>query len=267
MIAIQLPSGPDTLLVAADFPQVAAPIIFNHWIEPTLLRRWWPQEAEVQPEPGGNYHLSWPQMGWHLRGHYTAFEPGQLLAFSWQWDHTPEDGEKIVQVRFEPMETDGTRLLLSHGPYTDTPQDQKLRIEDHLAGWIYFLPRLQKLLDVKRYRVVKNYGMSNTDPFEVRAGESFEVSGKVDAWDGNSDWIWIWCTDPRGKSGWVSKNMIDFHADGKTGSARSAYTARELTVSVGNELMGDQADSGWLWCTNRQGENGWVPLAHLSLLT
>ena len=51
---------------------------------------------------------------------------------------------------FEPVAPDGTRLLLTHGPYIDTPEDQELRIEHHLAGWKHFLSRLQQLFGASR---------------------------------------------------------------------------------------------------------------------
>ena len=39
----------------------------------------------------------------------------------------------------------GTRLTLTHGPYTASPADQEERIAHHLAGWQHFLPRLAAL--------------------------------------------------------------------------------------------------------------------------
>ena len=50
--------------------------VFRYWVEPELLASWWAQEAEVEPHEGGGYVLSWPAMGWHLRGRYTVVEPG-----------------------------------------------------------------------------------------------------------------------------------------------------------------------------------------------
>ena len=146
MAVTQLPSGFDILLVEADFFAVTPHTLFDYWTQPTLLQQWWPQEAELVLQVGGAYHLSWPQMNWHLRGHYTSFDPGKRLGFTWKWDHdSQETGEREVKIVFEPVATDETRLLITHGPYIDTPEDQELRIEHHLAGWKHFLSRLQKL--------------------------------------------------------------------------------------------------------------------------
>ncbi len=147
MAVTQLPSGPEILVLEADFPSTIPAALFDYWTEPTLLQQWWPDEAEIQSRQGGAYHLSWPEMNWHLRGHYTAFEPAKLLDFTWRWDHDPQEiGSKEVKLVFEPAATGGTRLLLTHGPYDDTPEDQAIRLEQHLVGWKHFLPRLQQLV-------------------------------------------------------------------------------------------------------------------------
>ena len=56
----------------------------------------------------------------------------------------------MVDVTFEHTSDRTTRLLLTHGPYTETPQDQDLRLEHHLAGWLHFLPRLQACVQADR---------------------------------------------------------------------------------------------------------------------
>ena len=147
MAVTQLSSDPETLLVEASLPGPTPAITFRHWIEPALLQQWWPEQAEVQPHKGGWYHLSWPHMGWHVRGHYLAFEPPSTLAFTWRWDHeSAEEPTREVHVNFEPFWDQDTRLVLTHGPYLDTPEDQEVRLEHHLAGWRRFLSRLASVL-------------------------------------------------------------------------------------------------------------------------
>ncbi|PWT78018.1 MAG: hypothetical protein C5B60_01845 [Chloroflexi bacterium] len=131
----------------AEFPFISPLITFRYWTQPALLQQWWPEQAEIQPRTGGSYHLSWPQMGWHLRGQYLIFEPPTRLAFSWRWDHDPaEEATREVRLTFEPLASLGTRLLLTHGSYQDTPPDQQIRLEHHLAGWNHFLSRLEDVL-------------------------------------------------------------------------------------------------------------------------
>ena len=147
MAVTQLLSGPETLLMEAMFPFSAPSTTFRHWIEPALLQQWWPEQAEVQPYSGGHYHLSWPRMEWHLRGQYLAFEPSNNLAFTWRWDHdSADEATREVHLTFEPLSDQGTRLVLTHGPYLDTLADQEVRLEHHLAGWRHFLSRLASVL-------------------------------------------------------------------------------------------------------------------------
>ena len=120
------------------------------------------------------------------------------------------------------------------------------------------------ILAPRRFRALADYQAQYPDPISVSAGETFQVSEKADAWNGNPDWLWIWCTDPRGKQGWVPKTIITFNPDGKTGVARASYSATELTVAAGEELIAHQEESGWLWCTNQQGNSGWVPLEYVT---
>lgn len=112
-------------------------------------------------------------------------------------------------------------------------------------------------------RVAKDYQTEFVDPIAVEAGEAFTVSQQTSAWERNPAWIWVWCTDQRGKSGWVPKTSIQMGTDGQTGTAHAAYNARELTVTVGQELIIKQQESGWFWCCDEQGECGWVPLSHV----
>jgi len=147
MALTHLPSGPEVLLMEADFPSTSPQTLFRYWTESASLCQWWPQAAEIEPFIGGKYHLSWPGMNWHLRGSYTSFEVGKHLAFTWRWDSDEQEpGERIVELAFEALLDDGTRLLLTHGPYEDTPAEQELRFEHHLAGWQHFLARLQQVL-------------------------------------------------------------------------------------------------------------------------
>src|SRR5712691_4265225 len=109
----------------------------------------------------------------------------------------------------------------------------------------------------RKGRVIADYQALYPDPIALSAGESLTLSEQVESWRGNPQWIWIWCTDQRGKSGWVPKATIAFHATGTTGTVRSAYAATELTVAVGDALLIEREESGWLWCTNQEGKSGW----------
>lgn len=117
----------------------------------------------------------------------------------------------------------------------------------------------------RKCRVVKDYQASSADPISVEAGEVFTVS-KTETWEDNPAWLWVWCTNRRGKSGWVPKNIVQLSTDGRTGMTSISYNAVELTVAAGQELVIEDEESGWFWCRDRQGRFGWVPISHVAAL-
>jgi uncharacterized protein YndB with AHSA1/START domain len=148
MSITKVPSSNDRLVIVAEISRLTPSEVFDYWTKPALLCRWWPQEAEINAHVGSNYHLSWPQMNWHLRGQYTCFEPAKQLAFTWKWDHD-EEGTTVreVVITFEAIPGAGTKFSLTHGPYSNSAEDQEIRIGHHLAGWQHFIPRLQSLVE------------------------------------------------------------------------------------------------------------------------
>ena len=49
-----------------------------------------------------------------------------------------------TRVTFEPVESGGARLTLTHSEYADNPQSAEART-GHLAGWEQFLTKLKDL--------------------------------------------------------------------------------------------------------------------------
>ena len=117
---------------------------FSYFVTPTLLAQWWAPAAQVDGRPGGEYVLSWPSQGWHLRGEYTDYAPGERLAFSWRWDHEPQLPTRLVSIQFEEAPA-GTLLRLIHGVYGQDAVDQADR-DSHREGWLHFLSRLEDAL-------------------------------------------------------------------------------------------------------------------------
>ena len=112
-------------------------------------------------------------------------------------------------------------------------------------------------------RVVKDYRAQFADPIAVEAGEAFAVSERAEPWENNPAWMWVWCTEKLGKSGWVPQRIIQMETDGRMGTTQAAYHARELTVTAGQQLRIEREESGWVWCCDQQGTCGWVPISHV----
>jgi uncharacterized protein YndB with AHSA1/START domain len=140
----QLPSGPDSLAMQAFLSGLTPADAFRALVEPALLVRWWPPEAEVDAHEGGAYCMRWPQQGWQLRGRFLALAPPERLDFTWRWDHEPELPERTVRIVIAPHGP-GSLLTLFHGSYDRSARDQADR-QSHHDGWQHFLARLQELV-------------------------------------------------------------------------------------------------------------------------
>ncbi|HEY0868299.1 MAG TPA: SRPBCC domain-containing protein, partial [Fimbriimonas sp.] len=110
--------------------------LFEHWVDPVLLVQWWPRVASSDRSLGGAYRFEWPQPGHHLYGNYTAYEPGRRLGFTWTWSHEPATVQPLqVDVFFEPLLEDGTRIGIYHGTFMENEFDARQGVAE---GWIHF---------------------------------------------------------------------------------------------------------------------------------
>ena len=110
--------------------------VYEHFVDPELLVRWWPSKAETDPQEGGEYRMFWDGPNATLRGRYRKTVPGKQLAFTWKWDH--EDlPPRLVDVIFKASPR-GCVVSVTH----DAGSDEEA--SDYTNGWIYFLGRLQK---------------------------------------------------------------------------------------------------------------------------
>ena len=103
-----------------------------------------------------------------------------------------------------------------------------------------------------RARVVLAWRVMYPDPIDVRAGETIVVGHADPEWPG-----WRWCSDARGRSGWVPDELIDEHEP--AARIRQDYTARELEAAEGDEVVIEREMAGWAWCRANNGACGWLP--------
>lgn len=130
--------------VTGDFGGFTPKELFDHWVQPDLLVKWWPRQAEVDPRDGGIYRFSWPDQNWILSGKYTTFDPGVALGFTWAWNFDVAGAQPLqVDLAFEATEH-GTKLTIEHGAWTQDNAAQEER-QGVLEGWIHFGMRLAGL--------------------------------------------------------------------------------------------------------------------------
>ncbi len=107
------------------------------------------------------------------------------------------------------------------------------------------------------YRVKKPYETPLPEPLEADAGTRLQCERRESEWEG-----WLWCTDPSGKSGWVPEKWLTL-TEGRC-TLRRDYVARELSVEAGELITADFVESDWAFGCTESGEEGWIPLSHLS---
>jgi len=106
----------------------------------------------------------------------------------------------------------------------------------------------------KQYcRVIKEYKAAYPDPIRFTKGEILKIEKKESEWSG-----WVWCINEFGKGRWIPENYLEIYED--TCKVLQDYEATELTVKVGEKLEIEKIESEWVWATNKEGKQGWVPL-------
>lgn len=137
---VQLPSTVDRIIVAAQYPNITPELLFDYFVRPGLVMRWWAPKVEIHARQGGTFHFAWEEMDLHLRGQYTFVERGRKLAFTWKWDHEKR-APRSVSITFEPC-ANGVMVTVVHKPYSLYEQQER---KHHAEAWQYYLEALQKL--------------------------------------------------------------------------------------------------------------------------
>lgn len=96
-------------------------------------------------------------------------------------------------------------------------------------------------------------------PLSIRAGDLVQIGERDTQWP-----AFVFVTAPQG-TGWVPSRHIDI--DGAVGVVRVAYDTTELPGAEGEhvEIVRDDPESGWSWCRNGSGREGWIPHRALTM--
>ncbi|MGY0216567.1 SH3 domain-containing protein [Endozoicomonadaceae bacterium StTr2] len=104
--------------------------------------------------------------------------------------------------------------------------------------------------------VTKSYNSNYPNPISFRQGEVIKAGREDDEYPG-----WIWVTTPDANQGWAPIEYLEISESRAV--ALQDYTARELTVAVGEKVKIHYSLNGWCWGSNEATESGWVPLDHI----
>ena len=127
--------------------------VFDAWINPDVLRRWWAAAptwqtplAEVDAREGGTYRLSMQTDAGEIHtvsGEFTEVRPPERLTYTWAWEEGPDAAmagseRTLVVVDFAEY-AGGTLVTLTHSGFSN---------EDirgmHVQGWEAVLANLER---------------------------------------------------------------------------------------------------------------------------
>jgi hypothetical protein len=96
-------------------------------------------------------------------------------------------------------------------------------------------------------------------PLIVHPGDVVRIGDRDTEWP-----AFVFVTTSQG-TGWVPLRHIDI--EGSVGTVRVGYDTTELPASAGErvDVVRDDPESGWAWCRNDDGREGWIP--HRALTT
>ena len=105
---------------------------------------------------------------------------------------------------------------------------------------------------MKHFTANTNYTVVDRSPLHIEAGDVVNVGPRDKSWPG---WIWVSTADGRGS--YVPEDILEI--EGVTAKAHTAFSTRDLSVKQGQRVTALREVSGWLWCRNEAGDEGWLP--------
>lgn len=109
---------------------------------------------------------------------------------------------------------------------------------------------------MSKFRIIKQYISPYTNPIRLETGETVILGDKEaeEKWKG-----WIWAKS-KTNEGWIPVQIVEFSEDGKTGIIKENYSAKELNVEAGDEIIKIRSLNGWTWSEKlKDQEEGWIP--------
>jgi uncharacterized protein YndB with AHSA1/START domain len=147
------PAPPDSDAIRLERTVNArAEAVFDAWLSPEVLRRWWPAGAdwetpvaEVDPRIGGRLRLvmrSPDGEEFGGSGEYLEITRPTRLAFTWSWDgHEGHRGTQVIEVDFDQRADATTNVVVTN---RGLPEEESRR--SHREGWDASLDNLERVL-------------------------------------------------------------------------------------------------------------------------
>jgi uncharacterized protein YndB with AHSA1/START domain len=111
--------------------------VWEFFVDPQKALRWMGIDAELDPQPGGIYHVN-VIAGNTARGEFVEVDKPHRLVFTWGWDGNENlpPGSSTVEAELT-AEGKGTSLRFVHRDLT------REQAASHAQGWDHYLERLE----------------------------------------------------------------------------------------------------------------------------
>jgi uncharacterized protein YndB with AHSA1/START domain len=146
------PSGELTLELTRVLP-AARSVVFDAFIEPTQVAKWWGPEGfttpslSYEPRVGARYRIEMqPPEGdrFYLAGQFRELDPPARLAYTFVWeDPAPDDVPTVVGLSFRSL-GEATEVALTQGTFKT-----EARRALHRDGWADSFDKLEHHLSVE----------------------------------------------------------------------------------------------------------------------
>lgn len=110
---------------------------------------------------------------------------------------------------------------------------------------------------MKTFKTIASHRTEYEHPIKLEKGESIMLGERAP----EENWKdWIWAENSKGAGGWVPVQLIDCQEGGTRGIVLEDYSARELDVDPGEEIVRIRTLNGWTWVRRTSDrEEGWIP--------
>ncbi len=113
------------------------------------------------------------------------------------------------------------------------------------------------------YRCIQNYQSPYPKSILFRAGEVVVVGEEYTL---NPAWKeWFRCLAKDGREAWIPKHYLSIQ--GESGTLLEEYDVLELSLTVDEVISVSDIINGFGRAQNKNGEQGWVPMNHLEILS
>lgn len=107
-------------------------------------------------------------------------------------------------------------------------------------------------------RVATDYRTQYANPIRFAAGDIVTLGERDSEWP-----AFVWTITADGNAGWAPHDWLAPLGNGRAEALRD-YSAQELDVGAGDEIVLHSELGGWWWAERSDGCRGYVPATHLA---